>query len=215
MSDDQLQNEFAMASHNLREPLRMMRCYVDLLIEQPEDNSDCIAPIQKSVDRMETLLNGMFECFQLSEYYKPKTVDMNLVYANAVTRLAEADRQVVSSGVLPSVPGDFDMLTEVMSRLMDNSLKFRGPRPPKIDWSAHRVDGHWHFGVQDQGIGIEPAYWERCFGMFKRLHSREVPGEGFGLTYCRRAVELHGGKIWLESVPKSGTTVHFTLPVAA
>jgi signal transduction histidine kinase len=211
---DRLQAEIATASHNLREPLRMIRCYADLLAERPEDSGVCIERINQGAQRLETLLNGMFECFQIPEHFHPAATNMNLVFNNALARLAPAERAAVTADELPTVHGDFEILTEVLSRLIDNALKFRGEQAPEIHFSVTRGPGsdQWHFTAKDNGIGIEAAHWERCFGMFKRLHPRDVPGEGFGLAYCRRAVELHGGRIWLESVPGSGTTVFFTLP---
>ena len=203
-----------MASHNLREPLRMIRCYADLLVEQSGDSAMCLDRIDEGAKRLETLLNGMFECFQLSQHYHPKKVEMNLVRMNAVSRLAAADRAAVTADELPAVLGDFEMLTELVAKLIDNALKFRGESTPAIHLSAalESPSGPWRFALKDHGIGVSEEFWERCFGMFQRLHQRDIPGEGFGLAYCRRAIELHGGRIWMESTPGQGTTIAFTLP---
>ena len=209
-----LQAEIATAAHNLREPLRMIRCYADLLVEQPTDSALCIERIHHGARRLEALVDGMFACFQLAEHCHLGKVEMNMVLMNAVSRLAPADRAAVTSDELPAVLGDFDMLTEVFSKLIDNALKFRGEQPPRMHMGAARESpsGVWRFALEDHGIGVNEEFWERCFGMFQRLHSREVPGEGFGLAYCRRAIELHGGRIWMESTPGLGTTIFFTLP---
>ena len=211
---DRLNAEIATASHNLREPLRMIRCYADLLAEQPGESTLCLERINEGAKRLETLVEGMFECFQLSEHFHPRKVEMNLVRMNAVSRLAAADRAAVTADDLPAVMGDFDMLTEVLGKLIDNALKFRGEPTPMIHLSAalESPSGPWRFALKDNGIGVSEEFWERCFGMFQRLHQREIPGEGFGLAYCRRAIELHGGRIWMESMPGQGTTICFTLP---
>lgn len=206
--------EIATASHNLREPLRMIRCYADLLAEQPGESAMCLERINEGAKRLETLVDGMFECFQLSEHFHPRKVEMNLVCMNAVSQLAAADRAAFTADDLPAVLGDFDMLTEVLAKLIDNALKFRGEPIPRIRLSAalESPSGPWRFALKDNGIGVSEEFRERCFAMFQRLHQREIPGEGFGLAYCRRAMELHGGRIWMESTPGQGTTICFTLP---
>lgn len=211
---DRFNAEIATASHNLREPLRMIRCYADLLVEQPAESTLCLERINEGAKRLETLVEGMFECFQLSEHFHPRKVEMNLVRLNAVSRLAAADRAAVTADELPAVMGDFDMLTELLGKLIDNALKFRGEQTPRIHLSAalESPSGPWRFALKDHGIGVSEEFWERCFGMFQRLHKREIPGEGFGLAYCRRAIELHDGGIRMESMPGHGTTIYFTLP---
>lgn len=206
--------EIATASHNLREPLRMIRCYADLLVEQPGESAMCLDRINEGAKRLENLVEGMFECFQLSEHYHPKKVEMNLVRMNAVSRLAAEDRAAVTADELPAVMGDFEMLTEVLGKLIDNALKFRGEPTPIIHLSAalESPSGPWRVALKDNGVGVAEEFWERCFEMFQRLHKREIPGEGFGLAYCRRAIELHGGRISMESTPGQGTTISFTLP---
>ena len=209
-----LQTEIATAAHNLREPLRTIRCYVDLLAEEPDQSVLCIDRIRQGTERLEALIHGIFECLQMPESFRPQRVAMNLVQLNAVSRLPEADRRCVTSDDLPSVMGDFEILTEVFNRLIDNALTFRRGEPAHLHISASPEPSStaWRFAFEDQGIGVKEADWERCFGLFQRLHAREMPGEGIGLTYCRRAIELHGGRIWMESAPGSGTKIFFTLP---
>ena len=209
----QLQAEIATAAHNLREPLRTIRCYVDLLAEEPDQSELCIDRIRWGTERLESIIQGIFEYLRLPASFHAKQVSMNLVLLNAVSRLPEADRAAVTSDDLPSVMGDFEILSEVCSRLIDNALKFRGEEPAKLHISAslEPSSSAWRFAFQDHGIGVQEADWERCFGIFQRLHSREAPGEGMGLAYCRRAIELHGGRMWMESKPGVHTTIYFTL----
>jgi len=205
--------ELAMAAHQMREPLRMIRCYADLLADPAEDVMLCAAKIQENAIRLEARLTGMFELLQLQEFRHLEKTDLNLVLRHAVTRLAEPLRSSIVIHPLPSVHGDFEMLTEVFSRLIDNSFKFTRAEPVRIDVSAleESTSGKWRVSVADNGLGIAPERAERCFGMFERLHGSDFPGEGLGLTYCRRAIELHGGNVWIDSTPGQGTTVCFIL----
>ena len=104
-------------------------------------------------------------------------------------------------------------LTQVFQNLVGNALKFQGVGEPKVDVEAHRHNGEWVFSVKDNGIGIDPKYFERIFVIFQRLHTRqEYPGTGMGLAICKRIIERHGGRMWVESTPGEGSTFLFTLP---
>ena len=105
-------------------------------------------------------------------------------------------------------------LGEVFQNLIDNAIKFRGIEPPQIEINASRINGNWLFSVKDNGIGIDPQYQSRIFQMFQRLHKRnEYAGTGIGLAVCRKIVERHGGRIWVESAKDTGADFRFTLPV--
>jgi light-regulated signal transduction histidine kinase (bacteriophytochrome) len=119
---------------------------------------------------------------------------------------------VITSADLPMVIGDDVQLTQVFQNLIANSIKYRRTARPEIHVSAEQVDGAWHFSVRDNGIGIEEKYWGRIFGIFKRLHGRELPGTGMGLAICKKIVERHGGRIWVESKLGEGSNFQFTLP---
>jgi light-regulated signal transduction histidine kinase (bacteriophytochrome) len=119
----------------------------------------------------------------------------------------------VTCGELPVVMGDRSQFVQLMQNLIGNGLKYHGGQSPQVHVSAERHGKEWTFSVRDNGIGIEPKYYERIFEIFKRLHGQnEYPGTGIGLAVCRRVVNRHGGRIWVESGTGHGSVFHFTLP---
>jgi light-regulated signal transduction histidine kinase (bacteriophytochrome) len=126
--------------------------------------------------------------------------------------IRDSDAQV-SHQALPQVLGDGSQLVRVLQNLIGNALKFRGEEAPRVHVEAAEADGMWEFSVRDNGIGIASQNQERIFMMFQRLHNnQEYPGTGIGLAVCKRIVERHGGRIWVESEPGEGSTFRFTLP---
>jgi light-regulated signal transduction histidine kinase (bacteriophytochrome) len=124
-----------------------------------------------------------------------------------------AANAVVTSDALPTVRVDESQIAQLFQNLIANALKFRSERQPQIHIGARAEEGRWLVGVQDNGIGIDPQYFERIFQVFQRLHTRKVyAGTGIGLAICKKIVERHGGKIWVESQPGQGTTFFFSMP---
>jgi hypothetical protein len=125
----------------------------------------------------------------------------------------EESGAVITHDPLPVVRGDATQLGQLLQNLISNAIKFRGQRPPEIHVGVERRGDEWVFAVRDNGIGIEEQYFERIFLVFQRLHTQaEYPGTGIGLAVCKRIVERHGGRIWVESEPGQGATFYFTLP---
>jgi chemotaxis family two-component system sensor kinase Cph1 len=138
-------------------------------------------------------------------------------FADAVRNLAlaiEDTSAIVTCDPLPAVRGDAGQLLQLFQNLLGNAIKFHQPgQPPRVHVSARREEDQWTFTVADNGIGVPPQFHERIFEIFQRLHNRKkYPGTGIGLAVCRRVVERHKGRIWLESEAGRGTTFFFTLP---
>jgi chemotaxis family two-component system sensor kinase Cph1 len=129
-----------------------------------------------------------------------------------------ADRQVIERSAvvthdpLPVVTGDFEILTKVLHHLVRNAIEYCVAPSPHVHISSRRVDLNWVLSVKDNGPGIDPEFQSRIFEVFKRLHGKEYPGNGLGLAFCKKAIEWHGGRMWIESTPGAGSTFYFTLP---
>jgi light-regulated signal transduction histidine kinase (bacteriophytochrome) len=210
------------ASHDLQEPLRMVASYLQLLERKYQDRLDNDAHefIGFAVDgatRMQTLISDLLTYSRVGSQMKPlQPTDCSAVVATALRSLRVAIEESgarIECAALPVVMGDPEQLTQLFQNLIANAIKFRRKLTPEIQIRAEPEDGFWRFAVQDNGIGIAPDYFERIFVMFQRLHTRSTyPGTGMGLAICKKIVERHGGRIWVESVPQQGTTFLFTLP---
>jgi len=212
------------ASHDLQEPLRMVGSFVQLLAQRYEGRLDAEADefIHFAVDganRMRQLIEDLLAFSRVGTRAQPlEPTDSEAVLAQALENLAARIHDSgaeVTHGPLPTVMGDERQLVQVFQNLVSNAIKFRGDAPPRIHISAEERDDEWAFAVRDNGIGIDPGHADRIFEIFKRLHTREeYPGTGIGLAICKKTVERHGGRIWVESQPGQGATFRFTLPKA-
>lgn len=224
-SNAELQQFAYVASHDLQEPLRMVSSYTQLLARRYKGRLDSNADefigfAVDGVNRMQRLIEGLLEYSRVAtrrKTYRLCSVDLILrnTVKNLSTALEESEASVEFAG-LPEVKCDDLQIGSVFQNLIGNALKFRSPDAPcKIHIYARREGPDWLFAVRDNGIGIEERHFERIFRLFQRLHTaQEYAGTGLGLTLCRQIVERHGGKIWLQSKPGSGTTFFFTIPVA-
>jgi PAS domain S-box-containing protein len=221
-SNADLQQFAYAASHDLSEPLRMVSSYVQLLARRYKDKLDSDADefIDFAIDgtaRMQALIDGLLIYSRAGTAdYTHETVDCSKVLHETLTTLHASLRDTgatVNAGPLPTVQGDPTQLFQLFQNLISNAIKFAADEPPRIQITAEREDGCWRFMVADNGIGIDPAHAERIFAVFQRLHGRgEYPGSGVGLAICKRIVERHQGRIWVEALPEGGSTFYFTIP---
>ena len=211
------------ASHDLQEPLRMVTSYTTLLAEDLGDRLDDTA--RRHLDfahdgavRMQQLVRDLLRYSRVSRGADTsrQRVDCDQLVETAKEDLHEA---IVAAGAtvthdqLPTVAGIATELRQLFTNLIGNAVKFRGDEPVRVHVAAARAGPMWRFSVTDNGIGIDPAQAERIFEVFKRLHQRgRYPGTGIGLAICKKVVEHHGGRIWVDSQPGAGATFWFTLP---
>lgn len=219
--NDELQQFSHIVSHDLNEPLRAMSSFATLLGRDYHGKLDATADeyitfISDAAQRMQQMIAGLLAYTRVGGPTAAfADVDGEALLAQVLSRLQLAideTKAEVTHDPLPTVWGDETRLAQVLQNLIGNALKFRGQEPPRVHISVTREDHHWRFGVHDNGIGIDPRQASRLFQVFQRLHTQsEYPGTGIGLAICKKIVEQHGGRIWVESQPGQGATFHFTL----
>jgi signal transduction histidine kinase len=222
-SNEELQQFAYVASHDLQEPLRMIASYVQLISKRyhgklDSDADEFIAYAVDGAHRMQALINGLLAYSRVGTLAKPfVAIDCEEVLQQALDnlQLAIADAHAeITHDPLPSIQGDPVQLIALFQNLISNAIKFRGSEPPHVHIMAGRYNLGWLFSVRDNGIGIASQYAERIFVIFKRLHTAaEYPGTGIGLAICKKIVERHSGRIWVESAPGQGATFYFYIPV--
>jgi light-regulated signal transduction histidine kinase (bacteriophytochrome) len=222
-SNEELEQFAYVSSHDLQEPLRMISSYLQLLQRRYQGQIDQKADkyIYFAVDgaaRMQNLINDLLEFSRVAtRAEEPMPTDSELVLNQTSSNLdlyIKQNKATVTHDLLPEVIADSSQLGQVFQNLIANGIKFHGEEAPKIHISAEIKEKEWVFSVQDNGIGIDPQYSEKIFEVFKRLHTKEeYPGTGIGLAICKKIIERHGGRIWVESELGKGSTFYFTLPI--
>ena len=219
---DDFQQLAAMAAHELQEPLRMVERYTRILAEDYKGRLDGQADellgfAHEGARRLQDLIDGLLVFSRLDGSSRPfqrvESADLlERVLADLGHSIAESGARVTHDP-LPVIEADPGQIVQLLRNLLGTALKFRGGDPPRVHISATRLRGEWVFAVQDNGIGMPPEDAKTIFTLFARLRP-EVPGSGIGLAVCRKIVERHGGRIWVESQPGQGSTFFFTLPLA-
>lgn len=221
-SNADLQQFAYVTSHDLQEPLRTIASYAQLLRRRYQgqlatDADEFIDFIVGGVQRMKDLIEALLTFARVvnveTSPFSPVALDGVVQWAsmNLQVIIEETKAEIVCEP-LPTVYADQVLMVQLFQNLISNSLKYRSKSPPRIHISAAREGHDWIISIRDNGIGIDPQYHERIFGVFKRLHGREIPGTGIGLAICQRIIQKHGGRIWVESQAGAGSTFKFTLP---
>ncbi len=221
-SNRELEQFAYVVSHDLKEPLRTISGYCDLLGRRYGDQLDekaggYVKLAVRGALRMQRLIDDLLAYSHVGKTNRPmEDVDLAEVLAEVMAGLeaaVEEGQATVEVGDLPTVRGNRLMLTQLFQNLLGNAIKFRGESPPVVRIVASQTNGRWQIWVADNGIGIESRHFDRIFGVFQRLHQKEeYSGTGIGLAICRKIVDYHGGRIWPESEPGKGTTFHIELP---
>lgn len=221
-SNAELEQFAYVASHDLQEPLRMVTGYTQLLVKRYRDRLDGDAQeyfrfIVDGAKRMQELIQDLLAYSRVGSRGNPFALaDCNEILTRILQGLQIAIRESgaqVTSDSLPTLSGDEGQLGQLLQNLIANGIKYCNGQAPRIHIGCQRQNGHWQFSVADNGIGIDPQYADKIFVIFQRLHTREeYEGSGIGLAICKKIVERHGGKIWLESELGKGSTFYFSMP---
>ena len=222
-SNQDLEDFAYIASHDLRQPIRKIRMCTEYLAEDygqcfDEQAEEYIRYITKSTDRMYLLIDDLLAYSRVGREENLVPVDLESVVQDVLEDLSltiEEKQATIDYQGLPTVRANLREIRQLFQNSIGNSLKFTSDRPPEITINAIRQEDNWLFSVKDNGIGIEPRFYDKIFQMFQRLHSNsEYEGTGIGLAICQKVVNSHGGEIWVESQFGEGATFYFTLPEA-
>ncbi len=210
------------ASHDLQEPLRMVTSFVQLLQHRyqgklDKDADEFIFYAVDGASQMQRLINDLLKYSRVGTHGKTlEPTNCNIVITHAISNLSKTIKEadaVINIDHLPTISADYTQLVQLFQNLISNAIKYHGKKQPEILIRATSKGDNWLFSVRDNGIGIDNDYIDKIFVIFQRLHNKsKYPGTGIGLSICKKIVERHGGRIWVESKPGQGSTFYFTIP---
>ncbi|NQT24252.1 PAS domain S-box protein [candidate division KSB1 bacterium] len=222
-SNIELKQFVSVTSHELQEPLRSVASFIQLLKQKYYEKLDSDANLYieyavRGVNRLHDLINDFLMYSRITnQAIRMEPVDSASVLDSVIYELEpliHKSKAKITYNSLPIVRADKEALTHVFRYLIDNAIKYQKSEQPLIDIDTERLDKEWQFSIQDNGIGIDSQHFNRIFEIFKRLHRRDqYSGTGIGLALCKKLIELHGGRIWVESAEDKGSCFNFTIPV--
>jgi signal transduction histidine kinase len=213
---DSIRQFVSVAVHDLRAALRSIRTNSELLARNADPSDETAARIRGGVERMESLIHDIAEfCYEEIRDRQVTSVDLSAAVREARGQLSdklEKHAAQITCGDLPALRGDFFGISTVFRILLDNAIKFRGNEPPRVHVEAAKEAEEWVVSVKDNGVGFNPSYQELVFRPFERLEPKKYAGSGLGLPVARRIIVQHGGRMWADSTPGSGSIFYFRLP---
>jgi light-regulated signal transduction histidine kinase (bacteriophytochrome) len=215
---DELNQFVYAASHDLQEPLRAISAYTQLLQRKystDPEAAEMTGFVLEGANRMHSLITSLLTYSRTSATPRRTTVNLSAIVQWALANLSAEIRSAgaeITYQDLPEANIDESQFVQLFQNLIGNALKFRGQAPPRIEISAEDNGTEHLISISDNGPGIPPKYHAQIFEVFRRLHGKDVPGNGIGLALCRRIVQAHGGRIWVESDGAAGSVFKFTIP---
>ncbi|MBV8708136.1 MAG: hypothetical protein JO028_13190 [Acidobacteriaceae bacterium] len=216
---EEMQHFIYAVNHDLRQPLRSILTNTQLLERRRSDDSELkeyTSPIIEGATEINTLIESLVSFSRVGSLQRRSLIKLDIVLQLAllkVQKLVKESQAQIRFKNLPEAEVDESQFTQVFEHLLSNSIKYRGEETPNIEVSAQEDTDAYKISVRDNGVGIKPDYHQAVFAPFKRLHGKDIPGVGLGLSICKKIVTAHGGKIWVESDGQKGSTFHFTVPV--
>ncbi len=216
---EEMQHFLYAVNHDLRQPLRSILTNAQLLERKRSQDSELkeyTSPIIEGAGEINTLIESLVNFSRVGTTQRRSLIRLDIVLQLAllkVQKLVKESQAQITYRDLPEAEVDESQFAQVFEHLLSNSIKYRGGEPPRIEVSSQKDTDSYKISVRDNGVGVKPDYYQAIFAPFKRLHGKDIPGVGLGLSICKKIVSAHGGKIWVESDGQSGSTFHFTVPV--
>jgi signal transduction histidine kinase len=216
---EEMQHFLYAVNHDLRQPLRSILTNAQLLDRRrPQDTElkEYTSPIIEGASEINTLIESLVNFSRVGTIQRRSLIRLDIVLQLAllkVQKLVKESNAQISFRDLPEAEVDESQFAQVFEHLLTNSIKYRSGEAPNIEVSAQEDTDAYKVSVRDNGVGVKPDYHQIIFAPFKRLHGKDIPGVGLGLSICKKIVTAHGGKIWVESDGQNGSTFHFTVPV--